>query len=168
MLILSRNYESLRILIYLCGRPGFEASTREIAEALSIPLTVCRKRVLHLSEAGFLAGERGYGGGIKLLVNPSATQIGDVVTAIEAQRRQTGEVDPECKPLFERAARRFLVELNRMTVLDVCSTCQPAHPATEPSSSASTQQRETVADAPGQSTHCTSTREANSRNQTRG
>jgi DNA-binding IscR family transcriptional regulator len=129
MLFLARNYESLRILIYLCGRPGFEASTRNIAEALSIPLTVCRKRVTHLSEAGYLAGERGYAGGVKLLINPSDTKIGDVVSAIEAQRRQTGEVDPECKPLFERATRRFLAELNRMTVVEVCQTCQPIHAA---------------------------------------
>lgn len=127
MLILSRNYESLRILIYLCGRPGFEASTRDIAAALSIPLTVCRKRVLHLCQAGYLAGERGYGGGVKLLSHPADTLIGDVVAAIEAQRRQTGDVDPECKPFFDRAARRFLAELNRMTVVDVCTTCQPMH-----------------------------------------
>jgi Rrf2 family nitric oxide-sensitive transcriptional repressor len=125
MLILSRNYESLRILIYLCGRPGFEASTRETAEALSIPLTVCRNRVMHLCEAGFLAGERGYGGGVKLLIDPSNIHIGDVVAAIEAQRRQTGDVDPGYKPFFERAARRFLAELNRMTVLDVCPSCRP-------------------------------------------
>lgn len=135
MLFLSRNYESLRILIYLCGRPGFEASTRNIAEALSIPLGVCRKRVLHLCEAGYLAGERGYAGGVRLLTNPSDTKVGDVVAAIEAQRRQTREVDPECKPFFERATRRFLAELNRMTLVDVCPTFRPICATSERGSS---------------------------------
>lgn len=127
MLILCRNYQSLRILIYLCGQPGFEASTRDIAEALSLPINACRKRVMRLREAGYLVGERGYAGGVKLAAHPGDTLVGEVVAAIEAQRRQTGDVEPECKALFERAARRYLLELNRMTVLDLCP-CNGATP----------------------------------------
>lgn len=146
MLILSRNYQSLRILVYLCGRPGFEASTRDIAEALSLPINACRNRVLRLREAGYLAGERGYAGGVKLAAHPGDTLIGDVVAAIEAQRRQTGDVEPECKALFERAASRFLLELNRMTVLDVCP-CEAAVPC----NSFGANQREAIEPATEQS-----------------
>jgi Rrf2 family nitric oxide-sensitive transcriptional repressor len=126
MLIVSRNFESLRILIYLCGRLGNETTTRDIADALDLPLSVCRKRTWQLRDAGLVTGARGYAGGVKLASQPDEMPIGDVVAAIEAQRRQPQYLDLEYRPIFDRAVQRFFAELNRMTVRDVCPACWPS------------------------------------------
>ncbi|WP_366785653.1 Rrf2 family transcriptional regulator [uncultured Hyphomicrobium sp.] len=124
MLLVSRNYDSLRILIYLCGQVGYVSTTREISEALSLSLAVCRRQVWQLRHAGLVTGARGYGGGVTLAAPPEKILIGYVVAAIEAQRLQTNDLDPECKPIFERAVGSFFTALNRMTVRDICPTCQ--------------------------------------------
>jgi Rrf2 family nitric oxide-sensitive transcriptional repressor len=126
MLILSRNYESIRILVYLCSQPGYEAQTRDIALALKISLSVCRKRVWQLCETGVLAGARGFDGGVKLCRPPEEIHIGDVVGAIEAQRSiRPDHHDAEYREVFEEASVRFLDELNRQTVRDVYG-CRPS------------------------------------------
>lgn len=126
MLLLSRNYESIRVLVYLCTRPGHEASTPQIARALCVPLTACRKRIWQLCEAGILEGARGYGGGVRLAAPPDHIRIGDVVAAIEAQRQaQSSSQDEVHAELIQRAVARFLGELNRLTIRDLYPECRP-------------------------------------------
>ncbi len=98
--------------------------TRKISEALSLSLAVCRRQVWQLRHAGLVTGARGYGVELRLQRHQRNILIGDVVAAIEAQRLQTNDLDPECKPIFERAVGSFLRRSDRMTVRDICPTCQ--------------------------------------------
>ena len=129
MLLLSRNYDSLRILIYLCGKSGYGSTTRELSEALCLSLSASRRQVWQLRDAGLVTGSRGYAGGVMLAAPPENISIGKVVAAIEAQRRQANELDPECKQIFEQATVSFFATLDRMTVRDVCPTCQSCESA---------------------------------------
>lgn len=64
---------SLRVLIYLAGRPEHRATIAEVASAFDISEHHLVKVVQFLGKEGVLLNTRGRGGGMQLARVPSAT-----------------------------------------------------------------------------------------------
>jgi Rrf2 family transcriptional regulator, nitric oxide-sensitive transcriptional repressor len=73
----------LRTLMRLAGDPGRSFTTGEIASEFAISRHHLTKVVLALGRAGFIATQRGAGGGFRLARDPAALTLGTVVRALE-------------------------------------------------------------------------------------
>lgn len=70
----------LKILVDLAGQPGGEyVVSGEIAERQGIPPKYVPQLVALLSRKGWIASQRGAGGGVRLAVNPASITVRDVV-----------------------------------------------------------------------------------------
>lgn len=78
---------SLRVLIYLAGRPEHRATIAEVAAAFDISEHHLVKVVQFLGKEGILLNTRGRGGGMQLAKAPSAIIIGRVVRLAEGANR---------------------------------------------------------------------------------
>jgi Rrf2 family nitric oxide-sensitive transcriptional repressor len=78
---------SLRVLIYLAGRPGHRATIAEVAAAFDISEHHLVKVVQFLGKEGVLLNTRGRGGGMQLARAPSAINVGRVVRRAEGANR---------------------------------------------------------------------------------
>jgi Rrf2 family nitric oxide-sensitive transcriptional repressor len=74
---------ALRALMRLAGEPDRSFATSEIAAEFGISRNHLAKVVRDLAEAGFIATQRGAGGGFSLARAPQAITLGAVVRALE-------------------------------------------------------------------------------------
>lgn len=76
---------ALRTLMYLGLKdPEERCSIREISETFHISHNHLMKVVQKLSASGYVDGQRGKGGGIRLAKNPADINVGDVVREFES------------------------------------------------------------------------------------
>lgn len=124
---------SLRILIYLAIRPtGEKATVPEIAESYGISKNHLMKVAQHLSKLEYIESTRGRGGGLRLLHDPSAINIGKVVRQMEDdfhivecfdRERNTCPITPVCslKHALGRALQAYLAVLDEYTLQDLAN-----------------------------------------------
>jgi Rrf2 family nitric oxide-sensitive transcriptional repressor len=86
---------SLRVLIYLAGRPEHRATIAEVAAAFDISEHHLVKVVQFLGKEGVLLNTRGRGGGMQLAHAPSAINVGRVVRRAEGANRPAECFDEE-------------------------------------------------------------------------
>ena len=78
---------SLRVLIYLAGRPEHRATIAEVARAFDISEHHLVKVVQFLGKEEVLLNTRGRGGGMQLAKAPAAINVGRVVRLAEGAHR---------------------------------------------------------------------------------
>lgn len=119
----------LRALMRLAGEPDRVFTTDEIAREFRISRNHLVKVVQELSAAGFVATQRGVGGGFYLAKPAASILIGDVVRHLEAGQalvecfREDGGnciLTPQCRLKLRLSAARkaFLAELNKTSLAD--------------------------------------------------
>lgn len=119
----------LRALMRLAGEPDRLFTTDEIAREFRISRNHLTKVVRGLSEAGFVATQRGTGGGFQLAKPAESISIGDVVRNLEKRhalvecfRDDGGDciITPQCKLKYRLSAARkaFLAELDKSSLAD--------------------------------------------------
>ena len=117
----------LRVLMVLAGDPGRSFTTAEIAGAFGISRNHLTKVVAALAQAGFVATQRGQGGGFRLARPADELRLGDVIRHLEAGQplvecfRADGgacRLAPDCRLRHRLAAgwAAFLAELDRTTL----------------------------------------------------
>jgi Rrf2 family transcriptional regulator, nitric oxide-sensitive transcriptional repressor len=120
---------ALRALMRLAGDPDRSSSTGEIAEEFGISRNHLAKVVRDLADSGFIATQRGVGGGFALARPPQAITLGEVVRALEGTsalvecfRQDGGDcvLTPRCRLKAKLAAAReaFLRELDKTTLAE--------------------------------------------------
>lgn len=77
---------ALRILGFLVDRPGEWALGRDIARETGIPANYLSKILNQLRKAGFVASQKGWGGGFRLDDRASGRPISAVLEPFEGQR----------------------------------------------------------------------------------
>lgn len=119
----------LRALMRLAAEPERVFTTNEIAAEFEISRNHLTKVVRDLANAGFIATQRGAGGGFRLARPASAISLGDVVRRLEARHalvecfREDGGacvLTPNCrlKRRLAAASKAFLVELDKSTLAE--------------------------------------------------
>lgn len=74
---------ALRVLMYLRVASGRRGSIAEIATAHHVSRNHLDKVVQRMSAAGLVETSRGRGGGVRLVREPAAITVGDVIRAME-------------------------------------------------------------------------------------
>jgi Rrf2 family nitric oxide-sensitive transcriptional repressor len=131
---------ALRALMRLAGDPTRSFATNEIATEFGISRNHLAKVVRDLADGGFIATQRGAGGGFSLARPPQSITIGEVVRALEARHalvecfRDDGGgcvLTPRCRLKMRLAAAReaFMRELDATTLAE-CA--YPARSKTNP------------------------------------
>ncbi len=126
----------LRALMRLAGEPRRLFTTEEIATEFAISRNHLTKVVRELAEAGFVATQRGAGGGFRLARPAETITIGEVVRRLEARhaivecfRADGGAcvLTPRCRlrARLRHASEVFLKELDRTTLADCAVTAIP-------------------------------------------
>ncbi|MDA8384466.1 MAG: Rrf2 family transcriptional regulator [Betaproteobacteria bacterium] len=121
---------SLRVLIYLAAHPARLATIPEVAAAHRISQNHLMKVVHQLGLQGFIATQRGKGGGMRLARPPEEIRLGDVVRAMEENMALAECFDlgtqgcallPGCglKGVLLEARANFLATLDRYTLADI-------------------------------------------------
>jgi Rrf2 family transcriptional regulator, nitric oxide-sensitive transcriptional repressor len=119
----------LRMLMRLAGAPERSFTTEALARELAISRHHLQKVVQELARAGYVATQRGAGGGFRLAVAPESLTIGAVVRRLEARQplvecfRADGGacvLTPGCalRHRLARAREAFLADLDRATLAD--------------------------------------------------
>ncbi len=132
---------TLRVLMYCALHRERRVTIAELAQSHSLSKNHLMKIVNDLARHGLLETTRGRGGGLRLLVEPSAIGIGAVVRWCESDFRMvecfdetsnTCRLSPACrlKNLFQRALASYLRELDGATLADLIGgeTADPAFP----------------------------------------
>ncbi|MGL4397439.1 MAG: RrF2 family transcriptional regulator [Hyphomicrobium sp.] len=126
----------LRALMRLAGTPERTFTTEEIAREFDISREHLTKVVRALAEAGFIATQRGAGGGFHLARSAADISIGEVVLKLEARhalvecfRADGGQcvLTPKCRLKKQLAAARhaFLAELDKTTLAECAYPSAP-------------------------------------------
>lgn len=120
---------ALRVLIYVGGNPDRLVTIAEIAERFAISRTHLMKVVNQLVREGFLEGQRGKGGGLRLAMQPDQIRVGDVLRTMEPDmklvecfdKKGTCLVDRGCrlKRALSEALDAFLAVLDRYSLKDL-------------------------------------------------
>ena len=117
----------LRVLMRLADQPDEPFATSRIADEFQIPYNHLTKVVRELARGGFVATQRGAGGGLRLARPAHSISLGEVVRWLE-QRHATVEcfradggaclLTPRCRLKSQLAAAReaFLAELEKTSV----------------------------------------------------
>lgn len=119
----------LRILMRLASTPDERLSTAALAAQFEVSLHHLTKVVQDLARGGFIATQRGAGGGITLARNADQITLGSVVRHLERRfalveccQQDGGNcvLKPRCllKPQLLAAQAAFLKELDKSTVAD--------------------------------------------------
>jgi Rrf2 family nitric oxide-sensitive transcriptional repressor len=130
----------LRVLMRLADDPGRSFTTEALARELALSRHHLHKVVQALGRAGWVATQRGAGGGFRLAVPPEALTVGAVVRRLEAPQplvecfRDDGgacRLTPRCalRHRLARAREAFLAELDRATLADCLDPESLALPA---------------------------------------
>ena len=126
----------LRALMRLAGEPHRSFSTSEVATEFGISRNHLIKVVRELVGRGFVATQRGAGGGFRLARAPQSITLGEIVRALE-QRHAVVEcfrddggscvLKPHCRLKARLAAAReaFMRELDATTLAE-CAYSPPA------------------------------------------
>jgi Rrf2 family transcriptional regulator, nitric oxide-sensitive transcriptional repressor len=92
---------ALRAAVYLAKVPNTPRTSEQIANATRVPQAYLSKIMQQLGEAGIVCGQRGLGGGFRLLKRPEEISLLEVVSAIELLQRfracASGAVSPMSK-----------------------------------------------------------------------
>lgn len=113
---------AIRVLLHLAAHDDRQASIQEIADAYGISKDHLMKVVQQLSKAGFVAAQRGRGGGLRLGRPASEIRIGDVVRETEEGFQLVDcancKVAPVCglPRTLNEATAAFLAVLDRQTL----------------------------------------------------
>ena len=123
---------SLRVLIYLGVNEGRVSTVGEIARAYAISENHLVKVVHHLAQRGYVATNRGKGGGMRLARAPEKINIGAVLRETEDtvfvecfdKSASTCRIEPACllKGMLKSAVDAFFVDLERYTLADLLVT----------------------------------------------
>lgn len=134
---------ALRALMRLAGEPARSFATSEIAAEFGISRNHLAKVVRDLADAGFIATQRGVGGGFTLARAPQTITLGQVVRKLEGEalvecfREDGGQcaLTPRCRLKAKLAAAReaFMRELDATTLAE-CA--YPARSRTSPAQGA--------------------------------
>lgn len=125
--MLSQTVEyALRSIVQMAYLAPKTATAEEIAGATKVPVPYLRKVLQQLRKAGLIESQRGIGGGVRLVADPSEVTILDVVNAVDPiQRIHTCPLDLKSHgrklcPLHARmdAAMAEMEEAFRGTTLD--------------------------------------------------
>lgn len=130
----------LRALMRLAAEPARTMTTEEIAEEHGISRNHLVKVVRELADAGFIATQRGGGGGMRLARSANEITIGEVVRRLEARHalvdcfRADGgmcTLNPSCrlKSRLKRAEEAFLADLDRSTLAECIPPSSAGKPA---------------------------------------
>ena len=92
---------SLRLLIYVAAAPGERATIAEVASAFGISENHLVKVAHRLGQLGFLANQRGRGGGLTLARPADSIVVGNVVRQAEG-----GDLPAEC---FDRRENKCVL-----------------------------------------------------------
>jgi Rrf2 family nitric oxide-sensitive transcriptional repressor len=120
---------ALRALMRLAGEPTRSFATSEIAAEFGISRNHLAKVVRDLADGGFIATQRGVGGGFSLARTPASITLGEVVRALEGGSalvecfRDDGGacvLTPRCRLKAKLAAAReaFMRELDSTTLAE--------------------------------------------------
>jgi Rrf2 family nitric oxide-sensitive transcriptional repressor len=121
---------TLRVLMYCAQHRERRVTIAELAQTHSLSKNHLMKIVNDLARHGLLETARGRGGGVRLLREPSAIGIGEVVRWCESDFRMvecfdqdsnTCRLSAACRlqGLFQRALASWLRELDTATVADL-------------------------------------------------
>ncbi len=119
----------LRVLMRLAGTPDEPSTTARIAEEFRIPYNHLAKVVQDLARGGFVATQRGAGGGIRLARPAAGITLGEVVRCLEERydlvecfRADGGAclLTPRCrlKPQLAAARNAFMAELDKTSLAE--------------------------------------------------
>ena len=135
---------TLRVLMYCARHRQRLVTIGELAEQHGLSKGHLMKVVNDLARQGLVETTRGRGGGLRLLMEPGAIRIGDVVRASETDFRLVECFDastsdctltPSChlKHLFDTALRGYFQALDGATLADLTSDSPaPEHRAGGP------------------------------------
>lgn len=122
---------ALRVLV-ACARTGDELKkVADLAAELDLTQQNTFKIVHLLSRAGFLEGERGRYGGVRLKVPAGTIKVGEVVRAMELQPGTSqgdigsAAVERQQAQLFDAAFKAFVSVLNQTTIADMVRAQKP-------------------------------------------
>ncbi len=77
---------ALRAMLYICSFPTDKKfKIAEIAAANDIPENFLRKIILLLKTAGYIMGQKGNGGGIRLSIDPAKITPLHIIEAVEGE-----------------------------------------------------------------------------------
>jgi Rrf2 family nitric oxide-sensitive transcriptional repressor len=130
----------LRALMRLASEPDRSFSTAEIAAEFGISRNHLIKVVRDLADGGFVATQRGVGGGFRLARPAQTITLGEVVRALEQRqalvecfRDDGGDcvLKPLCRLKLRLAAAReaFMRELDKTTLAECAYPGGPKRPA---------------------------------------
>jgi Rrf2 family nitric oxide-sensitive transcriptional repressor len=115
--------------MYLAVAPGRLVSALEISQAFSISAHHVRKVAKDLVRRGWVEGQRGAGGGLRLRIDPRSIRVGHVIreleelTLLECFEPSTDAcaISPRCrlKKALQRATSAFTRSLNDYTLADL-------------------------------------------------
>ena len=121
---------AFRTLIALACVAPEKLTAGEISASYGISLNHLLKVVQKLADLGYVETTRGKSGGVRLLADPSALTLGEVVRGMEPELGvvtclRTGEqpcvIVPVCglKSILKQATEQFLATLDEHTLADV-------------------------------------------------
>ncbi len=121
---------TLRVLMYCAVHRERRVTIGELAEHHGLSKNHLMKVVNDLARQGLVETTRGRGGGLRLLQEPEAIRIGDVVRATETDFRLVECFDPHTnactlspscrlKHLFDEALRGYFQALDAATLADM-------------------------------------------------
>ena len=128
---------ALRALMRLAGEPGRSFATGEIAAEFGISRNHLAKVVRDLADGGFIATQRGAGGGFSLARPARSITLGEVVRTLEKNqglvecfRADGGScvLTPRCRLKAKLAAAHeaFMRELDATTLAECAYPATPA------------------------------------------
>jgi len=131
---------TLRVLMYCAAHRERLVTIAELAEHHRLSKNHLMKVVNDLAHRGLIETTRGRGGGLRLLAEPEAIRIGDVVRATETDFRLVECFDrstnacsltPSCrlKGVFHAALQAYFKELDGATLADIAGPVPPARGA---------------------------------------
>jgi Rrf2 family nitric oxide-sensitive transcriptional repressor len=126
---------TLRVLMYCAAHRQRLVTIGELAEHHGVSKNHLMKVVNDLARQGLIETTRGRGGGLRLLKDPAAIRIGDVVRASETDFRLVECFDPRTnlcilaprcrlKHLFDDALQAYFKALDGATLADVTSAAR--------------------------------------------
>jgi len=120
---------TMRLLIHLALQPDRTATIAEVAEHYGISGNHLVKVAHHAIHAGFVAGTRGRGGGIRLAKNANEIGIGEVLRAVEDWKivecfdptSNTCQIAGVCglQSVLKEAMKAWFAVLDKYTLADV-------------------------------------------------
>ena len=127
---------TLRVLMYCARHRQRLVTIGELAEQHGLSKGHLMKVVNDLARQGLIETTRGRGGGLRLLLEPGAIRIGDVVRASETDfrlvecfdaRTSACTLTPSChlRHLFDAALRGYFQALDGATLADLIANASP-------------------------------------------